>query len=330
MSDDAALEGARVAVTGGAGFLGRAVCARLASVGAIPLVPRRAEVDLRDAAAAAGWFRAHRPDLVVHAAASGGGIGWMRAHPATSFADIVLLNTVVLDVAWRAGVRRLVGVSSACAYAADAAQPMREEALFAGEPEPTNGPYGHAKRALLVHGAALHAEHAFDCAFVVPTNLYGPGDDFGPRSHVVAALIRRFEDARLAGSPGAADGCKGPQRQREQASVTCWGSGAATRDLLYVDDAADAIVALLARGGGPAPINLGSGEERTIAEIARACAEAVGYAGALEWDRAQPDGMPRKVLDVTRARARLGWAARVPLTEGLARTVAWYRNQQPR
>jgi GDP-L-fucose synthase len=313
MADDGilSLDGARVAVTGGAGFLGRAVCARLVAAGAVPRVPRRAEVDLRDAGATARWFAAQRPDLVVHAAASGGGIGWMRAHPATSFADNVLLNTVVLDAAWRAGVRRLVGVSSACAYAADAAQPMREDALFAGEPEPTNGPYGHAKRAMLVHGRALHEEHGFDCAFVVPTNLYGPGDDFGPRSHVVAALVRRFEEARVAGVN----------------VVTCWGTGTATRDLLYVEDAAAAIVALLARGGGPAPINLGSGEERTLAEIARACAEAVGYAGALDWDRGQPDGMPRKVLDTTRALERLSWRPRVALREGLARTVAWHRAQ---
>jgi GDP-L-fucose synthase len=304
-----ALSGARVAVTGGAGFLGRAVCAELLAAGALPLVPRRADVDLRDPSQANAWFAVHAPELVVHAAASGGGIGWMHAHPATAFLDNTLLNAVVLDTAQRAGVRRLVGVSSACAYAVDAPQPMREDALFAGEPEPTNGPYGHAKRTMLVHGRALHDEHGFDCAFVVPTNLYGPGDDFGPRSHVVAALVRRFEEARRDGAP----------------DVVCWGTGRATRDLLFVRDAARAIVRLLAVGGGPAPINLGSGQELRVSEIADACAAAVGYAGRVAWDASRPDGMPRKVLDTTRASERLGWSAATPLSEGLKETVAWFR-----
>jgi GDP-L-fucose synthase len=304
-----ALVGARVAVTGGAGFLGRAVCAELEAAGALPLVPRRADVDLRDPSQANAWFAVHAPDLVVHAAASGGGIGWMRAHPATAFLDNTLLNTVVLDTARRAGVRRLVGVSSACAYAVDASQPMREDAVFAGEPEPTNGPYGHAKRAMLVHGRALHEEHGFDCAFVVPTNLYGPGDDFGPRSHVVAALVRRFEEARRDGV----------------SEVVCWGTGRATRDLLFVRDAARAIVRLLAVGGGPAPINLGSGQELRVSEIADACATAVGYSGRVAWDASRPDGMPRKVLDTARAAERLGWSAATSLAEGLKETVAWFR-----
>ncbi len=309
-----ALLGARVLVTGGHGFLGRHLMGALASAGALPLPVGRAEADLREGAQVRALFGRLAPDSVVHAAATGGGIGWMRAHPADAFVDNMRLNTEVLDAAWRAGVRRFVGVSSACAYAADAAQPMREDAVFAGAPEPTNGPYGHAKRALLVQGAAYAAQHGFDCAFVVPTNLYGPGESLDPaRAHVVGALLQRFEGARRAGSP----------------EVVCWGTGTATRDLLYVADAAAAVVALLERGGGPEPVNIGSGEERTIAAIAAAIATAVGYTGRIVWDASRPDGMARKVLDLERARARLGWAPRTALADGLKETVAWLRASSP-
>lgn len=305
------LRGARVLVTGGAGFLGRHVVDELRRAGAEPIVPRRAQVDLRDGRAAADLFARERPELVVHAAAVGGGIGFMRAHPGVACTDNLLLNTVVLDAAWRAGVRRFVGVSSACAYPVDPPQPMREEDIERGAPEPTNGPYGYAKRVMLVQGAAYAAEYGFDCAFVVPTNLYGPHDDFHPeRSHVVPALIRRFEEARRAGAP----------------AVDCWGTGRATRDLLHARDAAQAITRLLEIGGGPAPINLGSGQERTVREIAEAVARAVGYQGVLRWDASKPDGMPRKVLDTTRARERLDWSARVSLDDGLRETVEWYRS----
>jgi len=302
--------GARVLVTGGHGFFGRHLVAAVAAAGATPLAVGRADADLRDGAQVRALFSRLGPDAVIHAAATGGGIGWMRAHPADAFSDNIRLNTEVLDAAWRAKVRRFVGVSSACAYAGDAAQPMQEDAVFAGAPEPTNGPYGHAKRAMLVQGAAYAAQHGFDCAFVLPTNLYGPGESVDPaRAHVVGALLQRFEAARRA----------------RDAEVVCWGTGTATRDLLFVGDAAEAVVALLERGGGPAPVNIGSGEERTIAGIAAAIAAAVGYAGTVAWDATRPDGMPRKVLDVARAHARLGWAPRTSLADGLARTVAWLR-----
>ncbi|MDP2305225.1 MAG: GDP-L-fucose synthase [Pseudomonadota bacterium] len=304
------IAGARVLVTGGSGFLGRHVCDAITAAGATPLVPARAEVDLRDGAAVRALFARHAPDLVVHAAVTGGGIGWMRSHPADAFVDNVRMTTEVMEAALRAGVRRFCGVSSACAYAVDAVQPMREEALFAGDPEPTNGPYGHAKRAMMVQGAAYNAQHGFDAVFVVPTNLYGPGESVDPgRAHVVGALVRRFEDARRAGAT----------------DVTCWGTGRATRDLLFVRDAAAGIVLSLSRSVGPAPVNLGSGEERTIAEIATAIAGAVGFRGTIRWDASLPDGMPRKVLDIARARSLLGWSPHTPLAEGLAEMVAWFR-----
>lgn len=305
------LERARVLVTGARGFLGGHLCAALAEVGAAPLPVGRADADLRDPAAVEALFTRLAPDLVVHAAAVGGGIGWMKDHPATALAGNVLVNTTVLEAAARHRVRRLLGVSSACAYAKEAPQPMAEATLFDGEPEPTNGPYGHAKRMMMRHGVALAEEHGLDAVFVVPTNLYGPGENVDPtRSHVVGALIRRFEEARRLGLP----------------EVAVWGSGRATRDLLFVRDAARLMVRALAVGGGPEPVNLGSGVERPIADIAAAVAAACGYDGVVSWDRTRPDGMPRKQLDTTRMTARLGPFPLTPFPAGLAETVAWYRS----
>ena len=212
--------------------------------------------------------------------------------------------------ATRHRIRRFCGVSSACVYPRDAAQPMREDAIWDGAPEPTNGPYGEAKRMMMVIGAALASQEGLDVVFPVPTNLYGPGDETDAgRAHVVGALLARFEAARVA----------------EAREVVCWGTGTATRDLLHVRDAAEGIVRHLERGGGPEPVNLGSGEEHSITTIARAVAAAVGYHGRITWDTSQPDGMPRKVLDVTRARDRLQWTPRISLAAGLTETVAWLR-----
>ncbi|MSQ03953.1 MAG: NAD-dependent epimerase/dehydratase family protein [Myxococcales bacterium] len=310
-SETLSLSGARVLVTGGHGFLGKHVTAALVEAGAVAIPVGRADAQLGDPGQVARLFADHAPDLVVHAAAVGGGIGWMKEHPATALSGNLLANTNVLDAAFRAGVRRLLGVSSACAYARDAAQPMSEDRIYEGEPEPTNGPYGHAKRMLMRHGAALGQEFGFDTVFVVPTNLYGPGESFDPaRSHVVGGLVRRFEVARRAGD----------------ASVACWGSGQATRDLLYVTDAAALILRALQAGGGPEPVNLGSGVERTIAEIALATAGACGFRGSIAWDTSKPDGMPRKQLDDRLARSRLGPYALTGLNEGLAETVACFRS----
>ena len=235
----------------------------------------------------------------------------MKSHPATALRENVLLNTAVLDACRAAGVRRVALVSSACAYPRDAPQPMREAALFEGEPEPTNGPYGWAKRLGMIHARALGEEAGLDCVVGVPTNLYGPGESIDPgRSHVVGALVRRFVEAV----------------ERGTVLETCWGTGLATRDLLHVEDAAEGLLRLLEQGGGPSPVNLGCGVERTIAEIAAVIAEAAGYVGDIAWDASRPDGMPRKVLDTSEMERRTGWTARRTLAQGAGETVAWFRS----
>lgn len=300
----------RVLVTGAHGFLGQHLRRAVEGAGHEVLGPSRSEVELTDRRAVQNYFLEKRLDACIHAAATGGGIGWMKDHPETALIGNVLASTHVIEAATDAGIP-LVGVSSACVYPRVCPQPMRETDIYEGEPEPTNGPYGHAKRLMLVQAAAAAAERGLRCAMLVPTNLYGPHDHFDPsRSHIVAALVRRFEEARLSRAP----------------SVTCWGSGRATRDLLYAGDAAGAVLRALERLPGPAPINLGTGVEHTTAAIATAVAQAVGYEGEILWDSSRPDGMPRKVLDSGRAMEQLGWMARTSLEDGLGETVRWYRS----
>lgn len=319
MTDRVDLRGARVVVTGGHGFLGRHVQAVLRERGAAVVAPGRSDIDLADVRPAARALAALQPDYLVHCAATGGGIGFMRANPGTSCTDNVLVNTAAIEAARLAKVRRYVAVSSACAYPGRVDQPMREPTIGEGDPEPTNGAYGQAKRLMLVQGAGYAHEHGLDCVFAVPTNLYGPGDDYDERSsHVVAALIRRFEAARLAHDP----------------EVVVWGTGRATRDLLYVRDCAEGIAQLLESGAGPEPesrawgraFNLGSGRETTVREIAESIRDAVGFAGALVWDATRPDGMPRKVLDSSRMREATGWTAETSLAKGLGEAVATFRS----
>ena len=298
-----------VVVTGGAGFLGSHVVARLVSAGAEVHVPRSSDVDLRESEACLEWLQARRPEVVIHCAVDGGGIGYMRAHPASVFYNNVRMNTAVLHGAWKTGVARFVGVSSVCAYPRDAPVPMREDAVWDGLPEPTNGPYGQSKRLLMAMGAAYHEQYGFRAVFPMPVNLYGPRDVFDPeRSHVVPALIRRFLQAK----------------KDNVAEVVAWGTGTVTRELLFVDDCAEAVVLCAERVDDPAPINLGTGVELRVSEIAQTIADVVGYQGDIRWDTTKPDGQPRKCLDVTRARDTLGWAATTSLRSGLEKTVEWY------
>jgi GDP-L-fucose synthase len=300
------LDGVRLLLTGASGFLGRHLAAAAASRGATVLTPPRAAADLRDRAAVARLFVAERPDVVVHAAVQGGGIGWMRSHPVESGRDNSLMALAVLDAAHAAGVRAVVGVGSACAYPRDCPVPFREETLWDGAPEPLNAAYGMAKRLMIELGSAYSAQFGLPVASPLLANLYGPGDHLSPaRAHVIAALIQRC----LAGP----------------AALVVWGTGTPTREHLFVTDAADGVLASIGHDG---PINIGSGEELSIRAIAAAVAAATEYRGPISFDVSQPDGQPRKCLDTTRAAAVLGWRATVPLAAGLAQTVAWYRAAQ--
>jgi GDP-L-fucose synthase len=301
---------ARVLVTGGAGFLGRAVVARLQAAGCPTVVtPRRAEYDLTREADVARLFAEHPVDLVLHLAADVGGIGYNLANPGQTFYANVMMGALVMEQARRAGVGKLVAVGSVCAYPEHARVPFREDELWDGYPEPTNGAYGSAKRMLLVQGQAYRAQYGFSVVHLLMMNLYGPGDHFdAERSHVIPALIRRFLDATAAGTP----------------EIVVWGDGLATREFLYVDDAARGIVLAAERYDDSAPVNLGAGFEISVRDLATLIAELTGYRGRLVFDASKPSGQRRRSADVSRARREFAFEAEVGLREGLTRTIDWY------
>jgi GDP-L-fucose synthase len=300
----------RVLVTGGSGFLGSFVVAQLQARGAgAVVVPRSRDYDLVDLEAARRLYRDARPDLVIHLAAVVGGIGANQKRPAEFFYQNLLMGVQVLDQAHVHRVEKFVGVGTVCSYPKHTPIPFSEAHLWDGYPEETNAPYGLAKKMLIVQSQAYRAQYGFNAINLLPTNLYGPGDNFDTEtSHVIPALVRRCLEARHAGRP----------------RITCWGTGTPTREFLYVEDAAEAIVLAAERYDTSEPMNLGSGEEISMRELAELIRKATGYAGEIEWDPTRPDGQPRRCLDTTRARRELGFAARTPLKIGLERTVQWY------
>jgi GDP-L-fucose synthase len=307
-------EGKRVVVTGGAGFLGSFVVETLRARGASQVaVPRSAEYDLRTRDGIARLLTEARPDVVIHLAAHVGGIGANREHPAEFFYDNLMMGVQLFHACWRADVSKFVSVGTVCSYPKFARVPFVEEDLWGGYPEETNAPYGLAKKMLLVQAQAYHAQYGYRSLFLLPVNLYGPRDDFDPSSsHVIPALIRKCVEARDAGAD----------------HIEVWGTGSATREFLYVEDAALGIVLAAERHDDCDPINLGSGMEIAIRDLVPMIAKLSGFEGEIVWDRSKPDGQPRRCLDTSKARERFGFEASTPFEEGLARAIRWYEESR--
>ncbi len=300
----------RFVVTGGAGFLGARVVEAIRQRGAETIfVPRSASYDLREHEAVLDLLNDSKPDVIIHLAAIVGGIGANRAHPAEFFYDNLMMGTQLLHEAWKAGVKKFVTIGTVCAYPKFTPVPFHEADLWGGYPEETNAPYGLAKKMLLVQGQAYREQYGFDATYLLPTNLYGPGDNFDLETgHVIPMLIRKFTEAK----------------QRGEAQVVAWGTGSPTREFLYVDDAAQGIALAAEHYNKPDPINLGSGFEISIRNLTEMIAEIVGYRGDVVWDRTKPDGQPRRALDTSRAEAEFGFRAQTDFREGLERTVRWF------
>ena len=300
----------RFVVTGGAGFLGSRVVESVRQRGAESVfVPRSAQYDLREHDGVLDLLNDSKPDVIIHLAAVVGGIGANRAHPADFLYANLMMGAQLIHEAWKAGVKKFVTIGTVCAYPKFTPVPFREESLWEGYPEETNAPYGLAKKMLLVQGQAYREQYGFDSIYLLPTNLYGPADNFDlESSHVIPALIRKFTEAK----------------ERGDAQVSAWGTGSPTREFLYVDDAAEGIALATERYEKPDPINLGSGFEISIKDLTETIADVVGFKGEVVWDHTKPDGQPRRALDTSRAEAEFGFRAKTGFREGLERTVRWF------
>jgi GDP-L-fucose synthase len=314
----------RVIVTGGAGFLGSVVVSKLRARGAAEvIVPRKEEYDLRhidairqllaDTTRQSNQSKPACVDLIIHLAALVGGIGANRERPAEFFYDNLMMSVPLLHEAWMCGVKKFVGIGTICAYPKFAPIPFREENLWDGYPEETNAPYGLAKKMLLVQSQAYRQQYGFNSIFLLPVNLYGPGDNFDPRSsHVIPALIKKCFDAIEHGNK----------------ELVVWGDGTPTREFLYVEDAAEGILLASERYNKSEPVNLGSAFEISIRELVQIIARETGFHGNVCWDTTKPNGQPRRKLDTQRAQVEFGFRAQVNFEEGLRNTIAWYRQQR--
>jgi GDP-L-fucose synthase len=301
----------RIAVSGGGGFVGSHLVRTLREKGCQRIfVVRKAEYDLTREAAVEKLFLETRPDIVIHLAAVVGGIGANRENPGRFFYDNLMMGALLMEHARRAGVEKFVAVGTICAYPKFTSVPFREDDLWNGYPEETNAPYGLAKKMLLVQAQAYRQQYGLNAIFLLPVNLYGPGDNFDPASsHVIPALIKKCVEAKEQGA----------------SEIVCWGDGSATREFLYVEDCAEAIVLAAERYDKPEPVNIGAGFEIRIKDLVELIAEHTGFAGRIAWDTTKPNGQPRRCLDVSRAEREFGFRARTRFEDGLRKTIEWYR-----
>ena len=308
----------KIAVTGGAGFLGAAVVHQLIARGASPdaiVIVRKAQYDLTHESDVKRLFADHRPQAVIHLAAVVGGIGANRKNPGSFYYQNMIMGALLMEQARLAGVEKFIAIGTICAYPKFTPVPFREEDLWTGYPEETNAPYGIAKKALLVQAQAYRQQYDFNAVYLLPVNLYGPGDNFNPESsHVIPALIKKFVEAK----------------DKHEDAVEIWGTGRATREFLYVDDAADGIVRASEHLETSDPVNLGAGFEISIKDLAELIQRLTGFTGRLVWNTSQPDGQPRRCLDTTRAEQMFGFRARTSLEDGLRRTIDWYQAERHR
>lgn len=303
-------EGRRVCVTGGGGFLGSFVLEGLRGRGAKEIfVPRKRDYDLVEPEAVQRLIREANPDIILHLAAHVGGIGANQAHPAEFFYDNLMMGVQLLHQAWKAGVEKFVAIGTVCAYPKFTPVPFREEDFWDGYPEETNAPYGLAKKMLLVQSQAYRQQYGYNSIYLIPVNLYGPGDNFDlETSHVIPALIRKFIEAR----------------ERGQTEVVLWGDGSPSREFLFVRDAAEGILLGAERYNGPEPVNLGAGREVVIRDLAAKIAQMTGYQGAIRWDTSRPNGQPRRALNTEWAERLFGFRASIDLDQGLRETIEWF------